>query len=214
MENQDSKFSLSEAYEQLEPFMIYLAGRYCNDDIMFNFDELFGELQLELVKGFQHYYETGKITDLDQLFAVLRKMMDNRIAELRYKHYSTHRGLAKLNISIDLQLSLETDEADMVEVIPDINTPDPEQMALSKDRLVQVWNKLSPKAQQVMNIVVNGSQRLDMLLQLLALRSIGSNKIVKLRPAIVANALMENTKSVEKAFKEIKNAYEEICREC
>lgn len=211
MENKDNKFSIIEAYTSLEPFIKYLANRHCNDDLMFSYDELFGELQLELVKGFEYYYTSGKITKIDQLYAVLRKMMDNRIAELRYRHYVTHRGKSKLNISIDVQLSIETDDTDAWESIEDPNAPDPELMAMSVDRVDSVTERLSLPAQKVLNMLLDGSSRLDMLVYLMTFRAVSNHRFPKFRPALVANAMLTDTKSVEKAFKEIKKVYAEVC---
>ena len=83
--------SFEEVYEALERFVHHLALQKANGAVLMDRDELTGELFEEMVKGYNHYGHLPK----GQLLAVIRKMMDNRIAELTYKYYLTHRGFYK-----------------------------------------------------------------------------------------------------------------------
>src|SRR3990167_8635608 len=74
----------SEVYDDLVKFVKWLASSNHDDsNIMMDYDEIVGELMLELVKGVAHY----KHLERKKLLAVIKRMMDNRISELRYKYY-------------------------------------------------------------------------------------------------------------------------------
>lgn len=213
-----SKFSEVEIIAQMEGFVKHLAGRVASDtgDVLFTFDELVGELNEELVKGIRYYEKKGLAFDSDgteQLKALLRRMMDNRIAELRHKYYGTHRVHAKFNISIEMELDIYEDGS-LEETIPDESSPSPEDILLSLDRVNRTRAKLSPMAKTVFDACLKGNVRLDQLMLLSAIRAktVGSKPKVA-RPAIVADALMEDERLVRRMFKEISNAYQEVCSE-
>ena len=92
-----------EVYVELEKFVHFLASKNANpNNVMMEYDEIVSELMLEMVKGLRAYKDLPK----GQLKAVIRRMMDNRVSELRYRFYVTHRVAENTSISIDLEVSV------------------------------------------------------------------------------------------------------------
>ena len=93
--NRQSKFSNIESdqsdegvYKALYKFVLKVCWEKGDpNNIMMDGDELFGELLEEIAKGLKHYADLP----YNQKLAVIRSMLDNRVAELRYKYYVTHR---------------------------------------------------------------------------------------------------------------------------
>ena len=187
------KFSVIEA--DMIPFVHYLAARNAGDSILMEYDELVGELYLELVKGVQYYAD--KNLSNDQLKAVLRKILDNRISELRYRYYVTHRAAAMS------ALSLSDDGCEFISA----DDPTPDQVYASKELVESVRAALSETAQQVFDAVVLGAS--DMLGTLVWLSCVRANTVHANSKAVmkywhVASALGLEENDVRQAFKEIK----------
>jgi len=202
------KFSMVEdernqTYVRLVKFVYWLAGNNTNpDNVLMDFDEIVGELLLELAKGLKVY---GDLPD-EELDAVIRRMMDNRISELRYKYYCTHR-------KIGLSLTVSTDDGDeWIECADD--GIDTDEIAASRHRVQFTREKLSPIAKRVFDALIYGSERLSKQLKLSNVRanSVYKNHKVRVRPHHVADALLISEDQVVESYNEIRESYQEACR--
>jgi hypothetical protein len=204
---QTSKFSCidpEEIYSELERFVHWLAYNNQNpNNVMMEEDELVGELLLEFAKGMEYYKE--KNLSKTQLKAVLRKMMDNRIAELRHMHYGTHRK------AIASSMSMDDDSNGLEEFVSDSST-DPSVICDSKLRIIQTRNRLSDTAKQVFDAMLFGNERLTRFVKLSVTRR--NNKYKNARASVktwhIAEALMLQDRQVRTAMKEIKSVYAEV----
>ena len=145
-------------YSELEDFMHWLAWKNVDDNnVMMNHDDIFGELQIEFVKSLKHYGNLPK----KQFINVTKRMLDNRIAELRYKYYRTHRGMAGNMLSID---------DDFIEdLLPDIF--DLEAYIEIEDFVDDIRSQLSGLDLDIFDILYYGDERLTELLKLAGMRS-------------------------------------------
>jgi len=223
----DSKFSAveepdeMEVYEELEKFIWYLA--YQNQDpnnVMMEVEEIVGELMLELAKGLKFYNGLPS----GQMQAVLRKMMDNRVSELKFRYYVSGRRIPlSLTVSLDLEVG-ETGDGQIVmfgvggddnllhEFVP-AEFSSPEEIYESMENVVRVRQGLSEVAQLVFDAVVFGNEQLTDVMYLSALRAaaVFKNKTIRLKSRHIADALLLDDRAVRKAFREIRLAYAEVC---
>jgi len=187
------KFSTIE--DEMMGFAQYLAARNAGEVVLMEQDELVGEMCEEIVKGLR-YYADKDLTD-DQLKAVLRKMMDNRIAELRYRHYVTHRA------ALIGAASLCDDDAEFI--TSDDITPD--QAYASMEYVDGVRAALSDTAAKVFDALVHGtSEKLGVLVWLSCVRAntVHANSKAVLKYWHVAQALDMDERTVRDAFNEIR----------
>lgn len=198
------KFSNDEdTLQNLVKFVYWLAGKNANpDNVLMNFDEIVGELFLEIVKGLNKY---GDLPQTNKE-AVIRKMMDNRIAELKYRFYVTHRKFEK---SLTVAISDVEDDPDEYIVT---NQPNPAHLSASRERVRQTREQLSPVAKQVFDMLIYGDERLNRQLNVSNLRakSVYKDYKVKVRPFHVADALNISEADVVDAYDEIRRAYRNV----
>lgn len=210
-----------EVYDKLEKFIWYLA--YTNqdpDNIMMEVDEIVGELMLELAKGLKYYDGLPS----EQLLAVLRRMMDNRISELRFRYYVSGRRIpVNMTVSLDIGDSDERDGRGVVgfsngnggisHELVSKNDSSPESLVESMERVLEVRHKLTDVSQMVFDAVVFGNNQLSEIMFLSAVRAaaVFKNKSIKIKPQHIADALLMDEKDVRRAFKEIQFAYAEVC---
>ena len=145
-------------YSELEDFMHWIAWKNVDDNnVMMNHDDIFGELQIEFVKSLKHYGHLPK----KQFINVTKRMIDNRIAELRYKYYKTHRGLAANMLSID---------DDFIEdLLPDIF--DLEAYVELEDFVEDIRDRMRGLDLEIFDILYYGDERMTELLKLVGMRS-------------------------------------------
>lgn len=194
-----------QTYVRLVKFAYWLAGNNQNQhSVMLNFDEIVGELLLELAKGLQHYEDLPD----DELDAVIRRMMDNRISELKYRFYKTHR-----KVELEDNEFWSWDDCSEWENSVE-GSPDAEDIALSKQRVKDTRDKLSPISKSVFDALIFGNKRLNVELKLSNKRanSVYKNHKVRVRPHHVADALLISEKQVIKSYNEIREVYQEVCR--
>ncbi len=192
-----------ETYVRLVKFAYWLAGNNQNQhSVMLSFDEIVGELLLELAKGLQHYEDLPD----NELDAVIRRMMDNRISELKYRYYKTHRRdeLEKVVLSWD-------DYSEWEKTVDDGS--DAEDIAESKHRVKATREKLSPIARRVFDALIYGDDRLNQQLQISNMRAstIYKNHKVSVRPHHVADALLISEEQVIQSYGEIREVYQDVC---
>lgn len=213
-----------DVYYELEKFVFYLASTNQDpDNVMLEYDEIVGELLMEMAKGIKYYENLPK----DQLLAVIRRMMDNRISELKFRYYVSGRRIpVKLTISLDVEigdgatgntvvnyrsLSSDSNSKAVHEVVSDeMNV---EQISDSINRVEEVRSRLSEIAGMVFDSVVFGNIQLNDVMLLAAIRAatVFKSKKTVIKPRHVADALMLTEKDVRKAFKEIRMVYAEVC---
>ena len=189
---------------------VYWLGHQNKDEnnVMMQFDEIVGELMLEIAKGLSVY--AGKPEG--QMLAILRKMCDNRIAELKSKHYGTHRKLG----ANPVRLGEPVDEGDeCVDVISkDIG---PSQLSESIERVMATRHLLSDTSKRVFDsVILYDNGRVGSQIELSGMRAKAVFKgggSVRLKPWHVAEALMLSESTVKNCFKDIKESYARVCED-
>lgn len=205
--------TFDELYQKLEKFVHYLAHSKANGAALMDHDEISGELFEEMVKGYARYSHLPE----GQLLAVIRRMMDNRISELIYKYYKTHRGLA---IGSD---SFPDDDQDTVDTVcnwmnsvtwsSNGDCQDVSALVESRDRVRETFDRLSAGSKKVLRAVLDGNRGLLDQIYLSGLRSsyvYQANGKIKVRPWQVADSLAIDESDVRKAYREIKRVYAEV----
>jgi len=182
--------------QDLTGFVKYLAGRNQNTEcIGMEYDDLISELLLELVKSHDRYKHLPE----GQYKAVMRRICDNRIGELQYRHYKTARKEAVHNTSLDLEISLTIRSGENVERIVESN-----------ERVAETRKRLSPTAQLVFDtVIIDENEVLSGIFKMAAKRSTRKPSDI-LKTWQVAEATGMDEKAINKAFKEIKRAYAEV----
>ena len=204
--------TFEEVHEKLDKFVHYLAHNNANGAPLMDHDEICGELYLEMVKGFQHY---GHLPE-GQVLALLRKMFDNRIAELTYKYYGTHRKFAANAGSIGQMWDEQGDHYTKYitwTTAPDILSQDPSIVYEGLCRVNAVYESLSDKAKTVFCAVMGENPLLAEHIQLAGIRASFVYKgrgTVSVRPWQVADSLAMDESDVRSAFREIGKAYSEV----
>ena len=206
-------------YERLIKFIMMLCNQNHNPNYpMMEYDEIFGELLEELAKGLKHY----KDLPVNQKLAVIRRMLDNRISELRYKYYVTHRKQSINDVSYEQKLEEEDShsstnkEANSVAMDRITEEPMPESLMMSVDRVSETRKGLSPTAMSVFDCLVHGNNpRLENILAIhvkrASTRTMRAQMIIK--PWMVADAMLLSEEEVNKAFIEIRTAYRKVCND-
>ena len=199
------KFSNEEeVIANLVKLVYWLANENKNpDNVMMSFDEIVGELFVEIVKGLDRYKDLPQ----NELEAVIRRMMDNRISELKYRYYITHR---KHENSLTVALTDAEDDPD--EFLLSDQQYNPASMSTSLERVRQTRGSLSNTAQRVFDILIFGDERLNQQLRVSTMRARSVYKDFKviIRPHHVADALMISEKEVLSAYDEIRSAYAKV----
>lgn len=214
--------SISDVVADLTNFVYHLAHRNATDaTVLMDFDELVGELFLELVKGWDHYKDRNDLTH-EQLLAIIRRIMDNRISELLYKHFKTHRvvGVGAIPLSdLDWDGDGDDDNPSLHYTVTSATvlltaTASAEEVYDSYDRVERLRDGLSPSALHVLDEILAGNELVTMNVQLSVDRaySVYKSPSVKMRAWHVADSLGMDEKDVESAFNEITKKYKEVCQ--
>jgi hypothetical protein len=209
----EDKFSM---VDKLSKFVWFLVWHNCNEEHpMMNSEDLASELNLELVKGIQAYTSLPE----QQLYYVLKRMLDNRVAELIHRFYGTHRKVEKFTISMEMSYDSPDDvfEKDYAGSMSTDCSPTPEDLYASKERVERTKTRLQPMARKVLDFLLNDdNNRLDTILRLSMLRAgsrYASPHINTIKPRHVAEAMGLSEDVVKTAFKEISRCYQEVIRE-
>lgn len=188
---------LQKIYDDIRKFVRYLAGRNADsNNIMLQSEEIEGELWVEFAKGIKRY---GNLPH-DELLAVIRRMMDNRIAELRYKYYLTHRSIYNHMENEDI--------SDIIGVGSCVDAVDPETYCIAHDTVEHIAAQLSENARKIFVAIVYGDERITDQCVLAGMRKAYVYKgggTVRLTPNIVSKALALDIGSVKESLREIKN---------
>jgi hypothetical protein len=160
-------------------------------------DEILCELFEEMAKGLKHY----KDLPYSQKLAVIRRMMDNRISELRYKYYLTYRGESKHDVSI------ENDNQEVA--VCASKELSPEDRLILKDNYQELYDSVSDGAREVLDCVMRDSNpRFLEIMKLHAIRNEGRSQ--RIRPHMIADALLISEEEARRRIAEIKLAYRRI----
>ena len=210
-------------YEELEGFVWYLAWKSNEQNFLMEVEELAAELTAELVKGMNYY---AKLHGMPKKI-VLKRMLDFRVAELNHRFYGTHRKAAKSDISLNDKSEMSEHVRSMgsggskagydgntpEEFIEDKNTPGPEEILASMERVQMTRDRLSINGKRVFDAVILGNPKLEEIMRISAMRA--NHVFVNPKPTMkcwqVAEGLNLPVKVVEQAFEEIKVAYKEVC---
>lgn len=195
----------SALYKRLHGFVCYLAYHNQNpNNVMMAYDEIVSDLTEEMLKGLAYYSHLPP----GQLEAAVKKVISNRLGELKYRHYKTHRQAQNSNLSLDAVVG---DDITIGESVSD-DTSRPEAILDSRDRVINTRDRLSATAKEVFDAVIFGDERLELEIRIGTMRS---NSIFKepkiyLKSWQIADALDLADQDVKDAFKEIRKAYVEV----
>lgn len=215
--------SFEELYEHLEKFVHYLSHEKANGAFLMDAEEIAGELFVEMVRGYQQY---GHLPE-GELLAVVRKMMDNKISDLVYRYYVTHRKHNNSAFSLSsgsVDRGYKVDNSNRGEALDQLlyratwtSCPAPsnlEEIIDSKERVDETFEALSKSARRVLFALLYGCPGVTSQVELSGKRASHifkvPNRPVKIKPWHVAEALDMEETEVRRAFLEIREAYEEI----
>lgn len=207
-----------EVLERISKFVSWLAGRSVRDVPLMDYDEMRSELYFEVVKGMRYYANKP----MNELLALLRRMCDNRVSELKYKYTITHRKAAITALSISV-VDIDPDEEsrrggrssighrwvmdNAVELDAEIN---------SATRVSETRCRLTPISRKIFDAVIYGHPNMATQLMLAGTRAghvYKSGGSVRVKPRHVAEALAMDENVVKLSFKEIRQVYAEVRRE-
>ena len=204
--------------ERISKFVHWLAKR-CADDAtpLMDVEEVVGELFYEVSKGMRYYEDRP----LNELLALLRKMCDNRVAELKYRYYKTHRVAARFSVSLDVLDDSERGDNTVYKhpgyrthVQVEDDTANTVALVGSALRVQETRRRLSPIGQQVFDVVIMGTDgrvAAQILLAGMRASSVFQRGSVRIKPRHVSEAIPElSEKDVKIAFAEIRAAYREV----
>jgi len=201
--------NIEEIITGMKKFVFYLAHQNQDDLIGMEFDDIVQELQIELIKGVNYY--AGKNMNINQLHAVLRRMLDNRISELKYRYYVTYRKNFKIQVSIDIELDEHNgtmrQNPEKLLILKNLTAhEDISEKCESSDRVCATRKKLSPISKRIFDAIILSDDEI--------IRSIHNPNADKhLKYHKVAEALGISERIVKSSFLEIRNAYKEVCEE-
>lgn len=218
--NQD--FTVEElfgrVYDSMNDLVHYLAIQYSEGtpEVLMEKDELVGELYMELWKGTCYYHK--RHLPEEQMRAVLKVMLSNRIAELRYRYFRTHRAVSQVNISIDITIdgvfsSESMDDYDPFQDLVSGYGGDPADLFDSAENVQCIRSRLTVNARQVFDAVVYGNEQLALHIWLSAVRSNNvykTDRNVKMKPWHLASALCIPEQEAVASINEIKHVVEEV----
>lgn len=193
----------------IEKFVWWLAHRSASGVWLMDAEEIAGELFLEIAKGLQMYSDRGD----EELLAILRKMCDNRIFELKAMHYGTHRRL-KVTMEISLEAIDEPDEDDFAAYPKDMIGDDTSASLYDSHlRVLQTRAALSEEAVVVFDAICFDNQRMADQIKLTGMRASHIYKgggSVRVKPYHIAEALGMPESTVRKAWREIRDQYRKV----
>ena len=85
----DDKFT--KVYDEVKKLITYLAKNNNSDAIGMEFDDIVQELNIEVINMVKKYEDK----EVAELVLICKRILYNRIAELKYKYYLTYRNPAK-----------------------------------------------------------------------------------------------------------------------
>lgn len=213
-----NQYTIDDIIAALQDFIYYLAHTRCTSDtLLMGFDDIVGELLLELVKTFM-YYKDKNLTK-GQMLAVIRKTLDNRIGELIYRYFKTHRVVGNNYIPIE-QLAEMEDEDDDTLYHPSASSidihlevfPTAETILISKQGVLQLRSMLSPAAIKVVDAILDGHPMVAEQVRLSIDRAAfvyKSGGTVRIEAWHLADGLAMDVNDIKRAFVEIRKAYVE-----
>lgn len=210
-------YTIDDIIAELQRLVYYIAEHKSRqDNIMMDFDELVGELSEEIVKGYEHYKDKG-LTQTEMI-KVIKRMLSNRIGELVYKYYITHRNLGLNYLPVD-ELDEWVDDG-VINYIPSRvyvemsldATPTPQSVMESRERVEELMGSVSPNAQLVLQAILNGNELLSMnvLMSMQRASYVFKDVNVSLQPWHVAEGVGISDSEATAAFDEIRRVYASI----
>lgn len=168
--------SVEDLYARLERYIRWLASVKATDHVLLRQDELAGYLYEELVHGWLYYSKNG--LSAGELLAVIRKMLDNRVSELMYRFYKTHR-CAESSIA-------DLDDVDNVSTGCSL-----EGLMDSKDRCSRFYESLTEAERHIVDALLNFDDRVRQQIILKAYRRsfVFQSCTVKVDYRVMADAL-------------------------
>lgn len=212
-------------YDQLNDLVHYLAIRYSQttQEVLMEKDEIVGELYMEMWKGCLHYKDHDM--NIEQLLAVLKVMLSNRVSELKYRYFTTHRKIGQLNVTIEIFVDQEhektrgamsidaMDNFDPAQSLAPSGLQDPAVLFDSSENVKLVRSMLDNISKEVFDACIYGHEQLALHVWLSAVRANAvykTDRDVKIKPYHIASALCMPEDSVKLAIQNISNAVEEV----
>lgn len=213
--------TFEEVHEKLYKFIHYLSWKNDNGAPLMDHDEIVGELNVELVKGYQAYKDSHPD---DELIIVLKRMMDYRISELIHMYYGTHRKKAVNTISITTYVNGDEQEHNasvqlldkgswLFTTADETDIVDPIVLIESADRVRQVYENVGDTAKCILYAVLYGNSLLAENMQLAGIRAsyvFKKGGSITVRPYHLVNSLALDEEAVKISIEEIKRVYAEV----
>lgn len=223
--------TFDEVMTELEDFVHWLShqaerqfGEYSD---MMNSDDIAGELFLELWKGFIHYQDKPA----GELIALLKTMCDNRIGELKYRYFKTHRkveasmvkittlepedgaGLGELVIIKGKLVDAELISSETADDFMSDSVSDPAKISMSYQRVMEVRDALSQRSREMFDAIVTDNEEVKAEILLTVERKkfrFSSGGTIRLKRHHVSNALGMSDAESREAWEEIGEQVKEI----
>ena len=183
--------SVVALYEALDAYVHWLAyRREVSTHVLLRRDELEGELYLEIVRGWVIY--APKKLQGDELLAVVRKMMDNRITTLYRKYMLTHREAELHVVCVDDVLRLSSDR----------NT---EAYVDSREKVAAFFDLLLTDERAVVDALLGDDVRVwqQLLLRTMRKAFVFNDYTVRITSDVVADALHFNRAYARRLWRSI-----------
>jgi len=173
-------------YEKLDLYIHWLASRNATAHPLMDREELRNDLLYEVIKGWK-YYEEAQLPN-GQLLAVIRKMLDNRISELKYKYFITGRKVeVKSECYDDMEFELSDDDS----------------LAESREKVEHFLTLLTEAEFDVVRAILRDDDRIRQQIRVRTARKsfVYKKTIMRINFALVAEAMHEGPE-----FREVWNS--------
>jgi len=187
MDQHDGITSLEALYEHLNRYIKWLSYRNANaSNVLLQADEIEGELLYEMVKGWVYYQHRG--LNNDELLKVIKRMLANRIGELKYRFYHTHRHVELGMVDLDDLAELVADSGDSISSVTE-----------SKERVHAYFECLTPFEREIAVQLVQPDARVGQQLELMGHRKsfVHRQPTVTINPYVLARALHYGVEAIK-----------------
>ncbi len=193
-------------YDELSGFIGFMARRYALlDHWLMGEDDLTGECYLALTRVMRKYEDKS----FSELKTISKTSVRNAIKTMQAKALGTGRVREIGALSIDEPTQ---EDGEHLEATLPGSSPDPANWAESSEWVAALLPKLSLLERQVVDALLGGAVRVRMYLELNSDRRswLYKDPTITITPLVVARALCEDLKDVEKAYAGIKIAVAEV----
>jgi DNA-directed RNA polymerase specialized sigma24 family protein len=189
--------TLEQLCEHLRKYVLWLSYRRQTNSVMLGQDDLADDLWEEVIKGWLYYKDKG-LQD-EQLLAVIRQMLDNRVGELVHRYHGTHREAGNTYVDLDDVQSVDLDALDP-------------QDAVEQDQHVrQFLESLEPHEMEVVCAILYPDARMGQAVGLASIRRgfVFDNPAISVGPDLMSSVLHIDLKEVKRRWHIIRRKWRE-----